>query len=142
MQSSNSFTIPHYRMKATNSYWTIVFMYKATIEKWFVSNGYELDEIEVEEEDTYCHDGESINIRYNNNNYDINIHITLFTSNMNNSISFTENTLILDTILRKNFCQMLQETKDQILNDHQEEEDEIEKEFQEECGIDYAMYTD
>jgi hypothetical protein len=117
-------------------------MYKATIEKWFVSNGYELDEIEVEEEDTYCHDGESINIRYNNNNYDINIHITLFTSNMNNSISFTENTLILDTILRKNFCQMLQETKDQILNDHQEEEDEIEKEFQEECGIDYAMYTD
>lgn len=134
--TETSFTIPHYRITISSSYWDIVYRYQGEIEKVLGNSGYNRKENQVEVEDVDCDDGKCVNIIYNKN--DINIKVTILACNAENYISVTDHTVISDESLNLAFQQMLQDTAKELIEYHKIEEDKLEEEFQDECAIEYA----
>jgi len=130
MLSNNSFTIEHYRVLASNSFWRIVFLYQGRLQNLLMENIVELEDVDYD-------DGQCINIKYKNDDTEIVIAITA--SNIENTISFTETSIITNDILNEKYQKLLTEIKTQIVLDYQNDEDKLEEEFQQECAIEYVM---
>lgn len=134
MFQNDSFKIPHYRVKLTNSFWRIVFYYQTELEKWLKANNYDSDKIIIETVDE--DDEERIDIMYQN---DISFTVSIRKVTKENYIEISQTATSEDNENVKNFDKMIEQTKAKLLNMHDKDENDIEEEFQLECAIEYAM---
>jgi hypothetical protein len=107
-----------------------VFLYQGRLQNLLMENIVELEDVDYD-------DGQCINIKYKNDDTEIVIAITA--SNIENTISFTETSIITNDILNEKYQKLLTEIKTQIVLDYQNDEDKLEEEFQQECAIEYVM---
>jgi hypothetical protein len=134
MLQNDSFKIPHYRVKLTNSFWRIVFYYQTELEKWLNANNYDSDKMIFESIDS--DDEEQIVIMYQNC---ISYTVSISKVSKENYIEISQTATSEDTEIIKKFDKMMEQTNEKLLNRHYEDEHELEEEFQLDCAIEYAM---